>query len=285
MWVLLQHTLEKSEPKSFQQYTISYCTLNSATSFMLLSNAWWEILANRDLTLEQSHVELNGTKRPWCVGENIGREPGGWQRMLLERTRTRAEEERVKARWEQRRGWGGLGGGEEKEQRNRKADVEEVGNWWSRKLGYSCCESMCLCCLCVCDCAHARVCVRVWMAGFGSKWNCLSDQYGHHLPDDCGLYWRAIINHNQIWRTTIYTGYVCRSVCVCARAHCAQARTHICVFCVFVVTCLYVCMWVFVCVSERNVPSSFSWCSELRFETERLEDGDTRKTDHTLDKS
>lgn len=35
------------------------------------------------------------TKRPWCVGENIFREAGDWQRMLVERTR--AEEERVKA--------------------------------------------------------------------------------------------------------------------------------------------------------------------------------------------
>lgn len=83
-------------------------------------------------------------------GEHWWREAGDWQRMLVERTRTRAEKERVKARWEPRRGWGGLGGGEEKEQRKRKADVEEVGNWWSRKLGYSCCESMCLCCVSVC---------------------------------------------------------------------------------------------------------------------------------------
>lgn len=182
---------------------------------MLLSNACWETPANRDITLAWSHVELNGeTKRPRCVGENIGREAGDWQRMLVERTRTRAEEERVKACWEQRRGWGGLGGGEEKEQRNRKADVEEVGNWWSRKLGYSCCESMCLCCVsvCVCVCVNVHmpesVWVWVWMVGYGSKWNCLSDQYGHHLPDDCGLYWRAIINHNQIWRTPIHTSCV-----------------------------------------------------------------------------
>lgn len=67
------------------------------------------------------------------------------------------------------------------------------------------------------------------MAGFGSKWNCLSDQYGHHLPDDCGLCWRAIINHNQIWRTAIYTYWVCRCVPACVHA-CAQGWTRLFVF-------------------------------------------------------
>lgn len=179
---------------------------------MLLSNACWEMLANWDMTLAWSHVEPNReTQRPWCVGENIAREPDDWQRMLVERTRMTVEKEWVKARWEQRRG--GLGGGEEKEQRNRKADVEEVGNWWSRKLGYSCCESVSIVCVCVCVCTHVRV--WVWMVDNGSKWNCLSDQYGHHLPDDCGLYWRALINHNQIWRTPIHTN--CVYVCVFVR--------------------------------------------------------------------
>lgn len=42
------------------------------------------------------------------MGENIGREPGDWQRMLVERTRTRAEEERVKtSRAEERVRWPG----------------------------------------------------------------------------------------------------------------------------------------------------------------------------------
>lgn len=177
-----------------------------------------------------------------CVrGRLISKGPGDWrwQRTLVERTRTRAEEERVKACWERRRGWGGLGGGEEKEQRNRKADVEEVGNWWSRKLGYSCCESMCLCCDCACERAHAGVCASVTVNGFGSKWNCLLDQYGHHLWDDSGLYWRAIINHNQIWRTPIYTGCLCCFVRACVRA-CRFVHRYIVVF-VLTRLCLYVC--------------------------------------------
>jgi len=43
-------------------------------------------------------VELNGeTKEAMVRGGIIGREPGDWQRMLVERMRMRAEEERVKA--------------------------------------------------------------------------------------------------------------------------------------------------------------------------------------------
>lgn len=69
-------------------------------------------------------MELNKeTKRPWYI---IGREAGDWQEDAWRAKR--AEEERVNACREQRSGRGGLGGGEENEQRNRKADVEEVGN-------------------------------------------------------------------------------------------------------------------------------------------------------------
>lgn len=188
---------------------------------MQLSKACWEMLANWDITLAWSQVEVNReTKRPQCVEENIVGDD--WKRMLLERTRTRVEKrnglKRVESRREGEVAWGG---GEEKEQRNRKADVEEVGNWWSRKLGYSCCESMC-----ASLCVNIRcVCVCVYVSESNdSKWNCLSDQYGHHLPDDCGLYWRAIINHNQMWKTSIHTN------CECVRE---SAHNHT----------LFLCLW------------------------------------------
>lgn len=66
----------------------------------LLSNACWEMLANCDMTLACSQVELSGeTKRPQCVGRaRLKEQVTGRGCCWKER------EERVKACREQRRG-------------------------------------------------------------------------------------------------------------------------------------------------------------------------------------
>lgn len=173
MYVLLQDRLKKNQGLWFNLFWARYDVIlhMSDTSCMLLSNACLGNVGKLRYNLSMKSCGAKRRNKGTTVrgGEILVANQVTGRGCWLKKMRTRADEERVKACWEQRRGWGGLGGGEEKEQRNRKADVEEVGNWWSRKLGYSCCESMCLCSVCVwvCarKCAHVRVCVSVGMNG------------------------------------------------------------------------------------------------------------------------
>lgn len=101
-------------------------------------------------------MELNTeTKRPQCVGENRGREPDDWQRVLVERARTTAEKRNGLKRVESR-GEGEVAWGEEK----RKSGETEKQTW--RRWGIDGAESWVipaenLCLLPVCACARGNV--------------------------------------------------------------------------------------------------------------------------------